>query len=939
MVRKSVDLSSTLEISIEDDSDGQQDKQAFLGKCKDESIELEDPLKQSPHRKFPLRSLRVKAKTDANSQNESGFGWLESPDGVSEDENPQRGFQVEDNVGDALLALPECPVNIAKMLPLAKGHCKDEDITKSQRSSFFERKRLELIASPMENVCVTSNGHRETEHEMGNQETAVSVQTLPSVTDEYDDDSPATPGCEGLSLLCPSDVGIQNNVINSSDESCLAVTKDGTKLQGSQVEREKHPGINNQRIDIRPAYCQPDSIVVDTMQVLYDLVQEVTLCISSTEIEKGSASEHAKKTCLIIVNSPKTPVIESTNRYDLALEDDVNFDCRSKALHLESSRLDDSTSDAGDVNRSNSYLFLDRKNLAVDEGSGDLSLERTISISSGSDTSSSFFDEDEHEVDPDGPLWRQNFLGQCVLLVEKRFQKAYANTCIKPLCAQFNNVYEVTNDADRLPTSELDIHQNIMVMSDSQVTHRHPFTQQETKQLVCNFINMATAFRMRFPYLLAGIQTGLETKKDIFVFSEFKDEHRVFAKLCFGLAKRRVLECITQLRLVLESDLVTDDARELELLVNRLFTGFGPEWPTIARITGISQTAIKDILIQTNNMNIREPTPWFVVHECLLKEKRFVPRPSRHSPLPEVPRQPQSFSLHTTMSCLSKSTLRNSNKTRSNVNNRSVPIQQLCGMSKLRDVCIAKHKRTTNCLHQDMKTNEKQPSRVPLLQAMDRNRKKAEQDVLTGPSDQNLNANRNTATGILVNATPRPKDHLNCEMDTQKQTILTGACKSEPTSISDQVIVRELVLPVTEIKPVPLQTDSTLAQRSVSRLKHLLENNKISTTVPSSSRPPVAKQLGTPMGFTKESHHLSVAVMSHAVSSPVQQELSVPVVLLKSPKRLGKRSHQIAELDGTPAREEPTRKVRRISLWRDETAGFSNDNENVSLSRPNQFVA
>lgn len=44
---------------------------------------------------------------------------------------------MEDNVGDALLALPECPVNIAKMSPLAKGHCKDEDITKSQRFSFF----------------------------------------------------------------------------------------------------------------------------------------------------------------------------------------------------------------------------------------------------------------------------------------------------------------------------------------------------------------------------------------------------------------------------------------------------------------------------------------------------------------------------------------------------------------------------------------------------------------------------------------------------------------------------------------------------------------------------------------------------------------------------------------------------------------------------------
>lgn len=71
MIRKSVDLSSTLEISIEDDRDGQQDKQAFLGKCKDESIELEDPLKQSPHRKFPLRSLRVKAKTDTNSPNVS----------------------------------------------------------------------------------------------------------------------------------------------------------------------------------------------------------------------------------------------------------------------------------------------------------------------------------------------------------------------------------------------------------------------------------------------------------------------------------------------------------------------------------------------------------------------------------------------------------------------------------------------------------------------------------------------------------------------------------------------------------------------------------------------------------------------------------------------------------------------------------------------------
>lgn len=61
---------------------------------------------------------------------------------------------------------------------------------------------------------------------------------------------------------------------------------------------------------------------------------------------------------------------------------------------------------------------------------------------------------------------------------------------------------------------------------------------------------MATAFRMRFPYLLAGIQTGLETKKDIFVFSEFKDEHRVFAKLCFGLAKRLVQGYIDNLYVI-----------------------------------------------------------------------------------------------------------------------------------------------------------------------------------------------------------------------------------------------------------------------------------------------------------------------------------------------------------------------------------------------------
>lgn len=99
---------------------------------------------------------------------------------------------------------------------------------------------------------------------------------------------------------------------------------------------------------------------------------------------------------------------------------------------------------------------------------------------------------------------------------------------------------------------------------------------------------------------------------------------------------RRVLECITQLRLVLESDLVTDDARELELLVNRLFTGFGPEWPTIARITGISQTAIKDILIQTNNMskycffvlvyyNRRKQLPTFIFYnKSITTTQRFI---------------------------------------------------------------------------------------------------------------------------------------------------------------------------------------------------------------------------------------------------------------------------------------------------------------------------
>lgn len=40
-------------------------------------------------------------------------------------------------------------------------------------------------------------------------------------------------------------------------------------------------------------------------------------------------------------------------------------------------------------------------------------------------------------------LWRQDFLGQCRLLVEHRFREAYHRTCLKPLCEQFENAYEL----------------------------------------------------------------------------------------------------------------------------------------------------------------------------------------------------------------------------------------------------------------------------------------------------------------------------------------------------------------------------------------------------------------------------------------------------------------------------------------------------------------
>lgn len=67
---------------------------------------------------------------------------------------------------------------------------------------------------------------------------------------------------------------------------------------------------------------------------------------------------------------------------------------------------------------------------------------------------------------------------------------------------------------------------------------REYFDESELNRLINNLNVVATAYKMRFPYLLAGIQTGLETRRHLFDFNDLQSKHQIYAKLCNGLDNR-----------------------------------------------------------------------------------------------------------------------------------------------------------------------------------------------------------------------------------------------------------------------------------------------------------------------------------------------------------------------------------------------------------------
>ncbi|OQR80072.1 hypothetical protein BIW11_05311 [Tropilaelaps mercedesae] len=481
------------------------------------------------------------------------------------------------------------------------------------------------------------------------------IETVVSQSEKRFDKRPTSSGyalssvTDGQPRLATTDAGSSCNIISAhGDRRTRPITPNlftaNTQIGKTPKRQTGHEGVT------REGY-QPTHVSVVESNAMQKISHDNA--VDGTPGHDVAADKNASKA---------TNLEDAVSQWKLAFEDDNGGSRPRMSYLLESSRIDDYSLSEPEFDAETDIS----SQLPTEDGShSQQEEEHTLS---SLETSSSFFDETESQNDPEGPLWRQNFLGQCLGVVEKRFQKAYANTCIKPVCAH-PKVLEFTDECDQLPVSELEKHQKFGGSAESEFKAHGPFTKEETKQLINNFINVVTAYRMKFPYLISGIQTGLESRREIFDFGKLKDDQRVFAKLCVGLTNRSVMGCVVHLRFILASDPITEDRGELSLLLNRLFTGFGPDWATIARITGVEQGTIKIILAENHRLEPHEMTQqwWFIAHQLMLENKRFTPRPSRHLPLVDVPWQPSSLSLHNTMSCLNRHELSfRSNSSRDN---------------------------------------------------------------------------------------------------------------------------------------------------------------------------------------------------------------------------------------------------------------------------------
>ncbi|XP_018496655.1 uncharacterized protein LOC100903053 [Galendromus occidentalis] len=223
------------------------------------------------------------------------------------------------------------------------------------------------------------------------------------------------------------------------------------------------------------------------------------------------------------------------------------------------------------------------------------------------------------------PNWQSDFFRKCAELVELRFSKPIRTTCVKPFYGNFSSCWRDCNEALRLETSSLPAHREFQATISDCENCQEVFSPAETAILIRNFFQIAKAYSLRHPYLLACLQTGLETRKEVYDFNKFRTAHQLVEKLCLDLPEKSSLGCIVQLRSILTPQVLPYTGLEAENVVAELFARFGPDWNTISRLTGFNQFTLKTMVAIVHNVDLGVVSPqvWFEIHQKVLYVGEF----------------------------------------------------------------------------------------------------------------------------------------------------------------------------------------------------------------------------------------------------------------------------------------------------------------------------
>jgi len=102
-------------------------------------------------------------------------------------------------------------------------------------------------------------------------------------------------------------------------------------------------------------------------------------------------------------------------------------------------------------------------------------------------------------------------------------------------------------------------------------------------------------------------------------------EEKAYSRLLYNLALCDIREVLQRLRqLLTPTDLPIE---EQSRTIFRLFTGFGPQWVTISRITGLSTTIIIGGMATMFNQNVSSDLDgvWLDIHQKMIDDNENVP--------------------------------------------------------------------------------------------------------------------------------------------------------------------------------------------------------------------------------------------------------------------------------------------------------------------------